>query len=400
MSDLHDDTPAHCENCGTPLDAAFCPVCGQSRINPIRHAGHALEEVFESFWHLDGRVFRTLRDLLVPGRVACDYIAGHRMRYVAPLRLFFVLSVLTFFVAQSVVHFGPGTVQLTPTDTTARPSGSSPGFADARTVEDVIRTRDAQIAEIRDAKKALAGVPFATPGLDRSIEVIKADAAKRIDALGAGAQPPSVPKPLLLVDDDDELFEDSAKSADNPAGLVISGKPWHIERNPVVIDGWPRVSRWFNAQVAIAVRNAPRVQGDPDLLKTAILKTIPAALLMLVPVFALLLKLAFLRRGRLYLEHLTVALYSHAFLCVGLLGLSALTWLQNMSAIASLDTVLSVLKFALWTWLPIYLLLTQKHVYGQGWWRTTLKFALLGSVYAVLLVLAIIPIFFVAFLRV
>lgn len=41
----------------------------------------------------------------------------------------------------------------------------------------------------------------------------------------------------------------------------------------------------------------------------------PTALFILMPVFALLLKLAYLGSGRLSLEHLVVALYSHAFLC-------------------------------------------------------------------------------------
>ena len=394
VSDFH-DAAAHCENCATPLDAAFCPVCGQSRVNPIRHAGHALEEVFESLWHLDGRVFRTLRDLVVPGRVACNYIAGHRMRYVAPLRLFFVLSVLTFFVAQSVVHLEKGAVKLDPADAPAVPA-----FADARTVDAVVRSRDAQIAEIRDAQKALAPLPFARGSLDKSVEMIEAGAAARINAIDAGTLPPPIPAAVLRVDEKDNLFEDRAKSPDNPVGMVIDGKPWHIDRNPVVIDGWPRVTRWFNARVAVAVRNAPRVNDDPDLLKNAILKSIPAALLVLVPVFALLLKIAYMRRGRLYLEHLTVALYSHAFLCIGILGVCALTWLQNTSSIAAFDTVLSVLKGLLWAWLPVYLLLTQRQAYGQGWLRTTLKFGVLGAVYATVLMFALVPVFLVAFLRV
>ena len=77
--------PAACENCASALIGVYCHVCGQHAHSPLHHFGHALEEVFESFWHLDGRIFRTLRDLFVPGRVAADYLAGHRVRYVAPL---------------------------------------------------------------------------------------------------------------------------------------------------------------------------------------------------------------------------------------------------------------------------------------------------------------------------
>lgn len=90
--------PTHCENCAAALHGEFCHACGQSIHNPIRHLGHAIEEFFEAFRHLDGRLFRTLRDLWTPGRVAINYLAGHRARYIAPLRLFVVTSVLTFFV--------------------------------------------------------------------------------------------------------------------------------------------------------------------------------------------------------------------------------------------------------------------------------------------------------------
>lgn len=54
----------------------------------MRSVAHAVEEVFESFWHLDRRIFRTLRDLLVPGRLALRLLSGQRVRYVAPMRLF------------------------------------------------------------------------------------------------------------------------------------------------------------------------------------------------------------------------------------------------------------------------------------------------------------------------
>lgn len=69
-----------------------CHACGQSAHNPNKHLGHAIEEVFESFWHLNGRIFRTLRDLLVPGRIARHYLDGQRVSYVQPLRLFVILT--------------------------------------------------------------------------------------------------------------------------------------------------------------------------------------------------------------------------------------------------------------------------------------------------------------------
>ena len=139
--------PSTCENCGTWLQGGYCHLCGQSAHNPTRHFGHAVEEIFESFWHLDGRVFRTLRDLFVPGRIANRYLAGHRVRYVAPMRLFVILTLLTFFVAKFVVQdamlgFDPGGMVQT-TDTTR-------DLEQAQTVADVVSIRDAALADIAE----------------------------------------------------------------------------------------------------------------------------------------------------------------------------------------------------------------------------------------------------------
>src|SRR5690606_3634476 len=85
-------------------------------------------------------------------------------------------------------------------------------------------------------------------------------------------------------------------------------------------DAGPEPQGWLAAQDLRIRRNLARLQEDPELLKHAFLSSMPSALFLLVPVFALLLKLAYLGSGRLYLEHLVVALFSHAFLCLALLG--------------------------------------------------------------------------------
>jgi hypothetical protein len=41
-------------------------------------------------------------------------------------------------------------------------------------------------------------------------------------------------------------------------------------------------------------------------------------------------------------------------------------------------------------WIPVYLLLMQKRVYGQGWPMTLIKFGVLGISYSVLLSLGLV----------
>ena len=106
----------------------------------------------------------------------------------------------------------------------------------------------------------------------------------------------------------------------------------------------------------------------------------PSALFLLVPVFAILLKVAYLFTRRVYLEHLVVALYSHAFLLIMLtlafLLSAAGSWVSGIPGI-----LLSLCFAAVLVWMPVYLLLMQKRVYGQGWLMTLLKYMVLGILY-------------------
>ena len=169
-----------------------CHVCGQRAHNPLRHFGHAVEEVFESFWHLDGRIFRTLRDLFVPGRVAIGYLAGHRVRYVAPLRLFIILSLITFFVGKLTLHVGPEDGL----EITAKPSDGgfvvgntrldANHFSAAKSADEVLAIRAKALADIAaEERDSETGMILSTI-LDVAKEQIDARARQRMSELGLG----------------------------------------------------------------------------------------------------------------------------------------------------------------------------------------------------------------------
>lgn len=359
--------PSACANCATTLRGQYCHHCGQSTHNPLRDVRHAIEDVFESFWHLDGRVFRTLADLLLPGRVARNYIGGQRVRYVAPLRLFVVLSVLTFFIAQYVIHFGSGQA----TARSAQAQAPHDPFARTADAQDVEAVRTALLNELQLARDAVpVSLASARIGLDTGIDQVNRQAAARLAQLRSGAAP-----------------IDTTPAPEEGWSFTYRGKSWHAVRNPVVLDGLPEsANRWLNRQILRAQTNASRIRQDPELMKHAFLSAVPSALFVLVPVLALLLRVAYLGSGRGYLEHLTVALYSHAFLCLALLALMLLNaleaWIGAYAHGAWIAWPIGLAEAALWLWMPAYLWLTQKRCYGEGRALTTLKYLLVGSVYA------------------
>ncbi|MBD9469208.1 DUF3667 domain-containing protein [Pseudoxanthomonas sp. PXM01] len=395
MTPSHDADAVHasaCDNCKTPLQGGYCHVCGQNAHNPLRSFGHAVEEVFESFWHLDGRIFRTLRTLLSPGKLANAYLAGHRAPFVAPLRLFVILSVLTFFVAKLTLHFeevrlpNPPATADGKTNLVAPPDESGISFSKQTTVDAVIKERDKTLDGLVSARAGIPrGLGFVRKPIEENIYATQRLARERIMQL----QPdhPSLAQP--------DRFPVGAPLPEIPmrALITIDGKPFDAETNPVRVGWLPDfANRWFNRKLARAEENVPRVAQDPDYFFTRLIGSVPSALFVLVPVFALLLKLAYIGTRRVYLEHLVVALYSHAYLCLCVL---ALCLTQAFGSLVTADSYWWKIPYwtvltAILVWMPIYLLKMQQRVYQQHRIVTLLKFSMLGALYFMMLVTALI----------
>lgn len=372
--------PTHCENCAAPLQGVFCHACGQSVHNPVRHMGHAVEEFFEAFWHLDGRVFRTLRDLMFPGRVAVNYLAGHRARYIAPLRLFVVLSVLTFFIGAVLVHVDDRAgVTVTGLD----------GIATAASAEEVERIRDEALAGIEQLRAEAGNAPGVDPALIAGEVRIRAAAADRLVELGAAP----------AGDDAAAAAATAGKRERGPRRLQLnvlghSGE-WHPVDNPFVVAWWPGFANdWLNYKLGNLEKNIQSVdQSSADKWVQGMMAAAPSALFLLVPVFAFLLKIAYLFTGRLYLEHLVVALYSHAFLLIMLTLAFVLSAVGNWASSGALGIASGLCFAAVLLWMPVYLLLMQKRAYGQAWWLTAVKYVVVGNIYFMLLLAATLLVF-------
>ena len=405
--------PANCENCGTPLQGHYCYVCGQSVHNPTRHFGHAVEEVFESFWHLDGRVFRTLRDLMVPGRVTLNYLAGQRVRYIAPIRLFVILSLLTFFIGKLVVHVDQAPIHF----------GGEGGAAleKAQTVAEVKQIESRLLAKLAIDEKKAARTPGVNPALVATRVAIEGAAANRIaeleeiasdraeakssaDAAESGKAEASAAQdnggataktadaantanaPTLAAAKEKE----KKKTDDDGTHWRFNGRDWDEKTNPVEVSFLPGfANRWINHKIGRAKNNIEQMDGDPNRFIEAFLGAVPTALFLLMPVFALLLKVFYLGSGRRYLEHVVVALYSHAWLLVFLLALFLLNAVKDAFSANWVAVLTSLLSGLLWMWVPIYLWVMQHRVYRDHWLVTTLRYVVIGSIYMVLVLFVV-----------
>jgi hypothetical protein len=368
-------TEQPCPNCGTPMLGAFCYHCGQPRKGMIRHLSGIMADFFDSVFNLDSRTFRTLWPLLAkPGYLSTEYFAGRRMRYVTPLRLYVFMSVIAFF-AVSIV---------TPVQDDAK-SGFTVSVG-KRTAESEAEIAAEEKAALRGLEQARGVLPDAAVDELRDEVTAAADERKRLQAAESqgpatkAAQPAGERKRLSEL----EVTPDNP----NPGRVSIFGtKPWHPVDNPVRV-GWlgEAGNAWLNRKVAALIVNSIEANKHPAKFVAAMFTVAPQALLMILPVFALLLKIFYLFKRRLYMEHLIVALHSHSFLCLAILLLvllnQAIGWTSGLPLLPGL---LGVMVFAVSCWIPLYLLLAAKRIYGQGWIMTSLKFFVIGIAYSVLL---------------
>jgi len=99
-----------CANCETEMVGAFCHACGQ-KAHLHDKLKHLVEEFAEGIAHFDGRLWRTLPLLAFnPGKLSREWMAGRRVRYVAPLHLFlfavFLLFLFPNFTGRHMFDFG------------------------------------------------------------------------------------------------------------------------------------------------------------------------------------------------------------------------------------------------------------------------------------------------------
>lgn len=89
-----------CPNCGETEVGKYCPNCGQSNKNFNKPIKEILIDLFDSI-NLDIRLLNTLVPFFIkPGFLTEEYFKGRRKRYVPPVRMYMIFSILFFFLVQ------------------------------------------------------------------------------------------------------------------------------------------------------------------------------------------------------------------------------------------------------------------------------------------------------------
>jgi hypothetical protein len=343
--------PKVCANCGAPMHGPFCHACGQPEKGMIRHLASVLADVADTIFNVDSRIFRSIAPLYFrPGFLTLEYFAGRRTRYVTPFRLFFFMCVISFFAIQISLNLDELRTNLVGTELG--------GIDHAQSQEELHKLTKASIDGLLAAQNDPEVPAAAKAVLQKSIDAIQKNSGKRLAWLKAR--------------DEALARNEKAPAAPNNEEETISfdGVPWDPSAHPLRISWLPAFANARLNETILHVKdNLIAAKRDPRHLIAGVFSVLPQTLFVLMPLFAVLLKITYVFKRRLYMEHLMVALHSHAFICMSLLLLAIVH--LSIGAAASgapwLVAPLQLARTAIWTWLPIYLFLMQKRVYQQGW---------------------------------
>ena len=348
----------HCENCGAELIGPHCAQCGQAAIDYRRSFRHVVVDVLDSFLNWDSKFFATIALLIVkPWKLTNDFLAGKRVRYLHPLRLYLLASILFFFA----VNYGAKWIRFEP--------GKIPEKNRAEVATAIAEKRD----EIEKE-------------LER--ENLSADqrrkAQEALDYL-------TKPSPSATV----AAEENSSPTTMPTVSPADSGKQTYgpVTDRPFVIFDDAKSTTPFEKWLEERAKDKMGEHGTKmGLFITTLFSNLPYMMLCCIPLFAFVLKVLYARRGIFYIDHLIYALHIHTFFYTGVMLIVLTTMgLDRTIPGTFADWVIALL----WIAFVVQIFFSIRRVYGQGWFISTLKFFVGGFIYMLVLFLALAATFFI-----
>ena len=321
-----------CLNCGTQLKGQYCRNCGQRSRSRLISLWELISDAFGDLFEIDSRLWQTLVPLMIrPGRLTHDYLQGRRARYMPPFRMYLVLSLLFFVVA----------------------------FFDPREELGLLFE-----PEPEQASGTVPDVEIAVP--DEAID----EAQQVLDELAADGVLPDVELPENADSDDGGIL---LKFNDDSEEIEVGGDCKDIDSADLEdLPDW--IARRLTVERLKRICEKTQIDGGKAFVDK-LLDNIPAALIILLPLMAFVLKALYPLSKRYYVEHLLFFVHFHAFFFLILTLQILLLRLSTMLGIPEAVPIVIVVVASFYV--PAYLFKSMRRVYGQGGFVTFLKFVVL-----------------------
>lgn len=356
----------HCYNCNTTLSESdkFCSNCGQKHTTGKISVWEFVYDFFKNVLNIDAKLPKTLVKLFFqPGRLTTEFFKGKHQSYLKPTQIFVFMTVLCF----TIIAF-----QANDFNSKWTIEGESKGFAPNINFNEgenhlhrLIATDSAQheVDSLLNIVKIKSNSESTTRLIDETFsDWLRPDSAL-LDSL-------TLPIPFQK----NKLGEPNRVRMSKKDLILLSEKEVIEKYN---IEGFvPRL---------LFIQTLKSVKHEDEILDY-FLGRLSWTFFLLVPFFAFALKLVYIRRKQFYVEHLVFTFHFHAFFFT---ILSLVLLLRNLLPIQVLIAFLA--------YIPIYLLISMKHYYKQGFFKTLFKYTLLMLIYMVLFVVMLLVILMLVF---
>ncbi len=334
MSHIPQREEKDCLNCGAIVQGRYCQACGQENVIPKETFWHMVTHFFYDITHFDSSFFETVKDLLFrPGFLPREYMIGRRMRYLHPIRMYVFTSAVFFLLFFSLFKVGDSIS----TDVN-------------KTISMV--ERQESLAKLKDLLKKDTGNAMLKTGIRVLEDTTRSLTSKQIIAY----------------------------YGDNFNTVTIGG---HQYRNLREYDSVQRAlppgkkDGWFKRRLLRkTLQLNEKYRENPDeafkKLGESVLHRLPYMLFVSLPLFALILRLVYVRRRKkfFFADHgvFTIHLYVFTFLLLmAVFGVGELEDATGWTGLGFLTGLLFII-------LIYYLYRAMLNFYGQGKWKTFFKF--------------------------
>lgn len=321
----------NCLNCGHTVEDHFCPHCGQENIIVEEDALHMIVHATADYFHFESKFFGTIKPLLVkPGWLTQQYVAGKRVSFIHPIRLYIFVSIVFFLVVLSGGH---------------KLEMELPDETDSKTE---IQKQDSLSKDgLTIFKEGMSRVPAPKALKDSIISDIDKNARKN----GSGKR--TGPAFFEL----DSVIR-SEKFA-TPADYDKYQKTLPKEKRDNFIENY------------ITKRNIELKDYPGDIGKKMIedfIHNLPKMMFLLLPLFAMLLKLVYIRKKKYYYEHLIYSFHLHSALFLSVLVTLLVIWMTGFLFDSGLFFQWACFFYIMW-----YIYRSLRTFYGSKRWVTLFK---------------------------
>ena len=330
-----------CENCGAPLQGHWCAQCGQPAIDYRRSFRHVIADLLDEFLNWDSKFFATIALLILkPWRLTNEFLAGKRVRYANPLRLYLLASILFFFA----VNYGAKGIHFDPSKLDSKDRAELE--ADLKNTDLPPEARDRLQAFLQETSPSPAPSPVTNP---------------------------SSPAPSVQPDQEKKEY---GKIGERPFVMFDEAK----STTPF--------EHWIEARAKEKMGEHGTKMG---LFISTLFSNLPYMMLCCIPLFAFVLKVLYVRRRIFYIDHLIYALHIHTFFYTAVMLIVLATIGLNRLVPGPIAGWMIAL---LWIGFVAQIFLSIRFVYRQGWFISIFKFLFGGFAYFIVLVLALAVTFF------